>query len=128
MFIPTVFWFAEAELRIIIICQCGLSFFLNWFLTKYQRWNDLVLCGKTLWTISFKSHLAWNECHDHIQHSQRIFFLASQKTKRSCFNWEEMEKTNRKSNHIKKISSLCPIKNFCCCLKFFAPYTNQMII
>ena len=101
-------------------------FFLNWFLTN-QRWNDLVLCGKTLWTISFKSHLAWNECHDHI-HSQRIFFLASQKTKRSCFNWEEMEKTNRKSNHIKKISSLCPIKNFCCCLKFFAPYTNQMIV
>ena len=33
-----------------------------------------------------------------------------------------MEKTNRKSNHIKKISSLCPIKNFCCCLKFFAPF------
>ena len=41
------------------------SFFLNWFLTNL-RWNDLVLCGKTLWTISFKSHLAWNECHDHI--------------------------------------------------------------
>ena len=100
-------------------------FFLNWFLTN-QRWNDLVLCGKTLWTISFKSHLAWNECHDHIQHSQRIFFLASQKTKRSCFNWEEMEKTNRKSNHIKKISSLCPIKKIKKLLlllfEFFTPF------
>ena len=36
-----------------------------------------------------------------------------------------MEKTNRKSNHIKKISSLCPIKKvyyFCCCFEFFAPF------